>query len=103
MTAERLAKSQPEVAKAHYQKALDVLDNVVPQLRFVPAGQYAAAVHNVDYHRALCRHRIWVATQDPRMLADAVKTWRGYLDGSARSVPADGNSKSYLEIGRAHV
>ncbi len=97
MTAERLTNTQPEAAKAHYAKALEVLDNVLPHLRFVPSAQYDAAVHNVDYHRALSRHRIWTSTKDPRYLAEAVRTWKSYLDGDARSVPADGNSKKYVQ------
>lgn len=97
MTAEKLAAAQPDEARAHYQKAIEVLEGVVPYLRFVPADQYAQSVHNVDYHRALARHRLWLLSHDPRVLADAVRTWRAYLDGSARSVPADGASKAYVD------
>lgn len=100
MTAERLQASQPETARAHYQKSIEVLEGVVPYLRFVPADQYAQSVHNVDYHRALARHKLWLSSKDPRVLADAVRTWRTYLDGSARSVPAatgDDTIKAFVD------
>ena len=100
-TGERLAVDNAEAARAHYQKALEVLDRVMPYLRFVAAKDYPHAVHNVDYHRALCRHRLWIATQDPKLLVETVRGWRNYLEGSARSIPLDDSSKSY--IGYAEV
>ena len=103
LTAERLGAGQPEAAQAHYKKGLEVLEGVVPYLRFVPQGEYAQAVHNVDYHRALCRHRLWTLTQDPRLLADAVKTWRSYLDGSGRAVPVEGPSIAYIENAKVYL
>ncbi len=96
-TAEKLGTDQPQAAAAHYKKAIEVLENVVPQLRFVMAEQYAQAVHNVDFHRALARHKLWLMSQDQAGLADTVRTWRSYLDGSARSLPAEGASKAYVE------
>ena len=100
-TAERLATDNAEAARAHYQKALEVLERVMPYLRFVAAKDYPHAVHNVDYHRALCRHRLWMTTQDPKLLVETVRGWRNYLEGSARAIPLDDNSKSY--IGNAEV
>ena len=96
-TAEKLAANQPEVARAHYQKALEVLERTLPYLRFVSPEEHAAAVHNVEYHRALCRHRLWAVTQDPKMLVDTVRGWRSYLDGSARSIATDDNSRGFVE------
>jgi len=100
-TAERLATDNAEAARAHYQKSLEVLERVMPYLRFVAAKDYPHAVHNVDYHRALCRHRLWMTTQDPKLLVETVRGWRNYLEGSARAIPLDDNSKSY--IGNAEV
>ena len=96
-TAEKLAADQPDAARAHYQKCIQVLEGVAPELRFVPTEQYAAAVHNVDFHRALARHKLWLISHDKGTLAEAVRTWRSYLDGSARSLPAEGASKGYVE------
>ncbi len=103
LTAERLSSEHPEAAQAHFSKALEVLDGVIPYLRFVPPGEYTQAVHNVDYHRALCRHRLWTLTQDPRLLVDTVKTWKSYLDGSARTLPADAASKAYVENAQVYL
>lgn len=96
-TAERLASEQPESAQAHYRKAIAVLEGVVPHLRHVPAAQYSKAVHNVDYYRALARHRLWNETQDPALLSEALKTWKSYIDGSARSVPVQAGDRAFVE------
>src|SRR5690606_25443977 len=95
--AEQLAEEQPEVASAHYQKAIEVLNGVAPQLRFVPKDQYAQAVHNVDFYRALSQQRLWHTTQNPAFLNDAVRSWRSYLDGSARVVQLEEGSESYVK------
>ncbi len=100
-TAEKLAAENPEAARAHYQKALEVLDRVMPFLRFVAAKDYPQAVHNVDYHRALCRHRLWTVTQDPKLLVETVRGWRNYLEGSARTIPMSEDAKTY--VGNAEV
>jgi hypothetical protein len=60
----------------------------------VPSEQYNQAVHTVDYYRALSRHRLWTASQDPQMLVDTVKTWRSYLEGDAKALPPEGVSKA---------
>lgn len=96
-TAEKLATEQPDAARAHYQKAIQVLEAVGPHLRFVAPEQYAQAVHNVDFHRALARHKLWLLNKDAGTLADTVKSWRTYLDGDARSLPTDAATKSYVE------
>src|SRR5690606_25642209 len=101
MTAENL-KDQPEAAKAHYIKAIEVLEKVVPQLRFVPRDQFAQAVHNVDFYKALSRHKLWNYTEDPVALNETVRSWRSYLEGSALSVPIEGESKSYIENARVY-
>ena len=100
-TAEKLAAENPEAARAHYQQALVVFDKVMPFLRFVAAKDYPQAVHNVDYHRALCRHRIWTVTQDPKLLVETVRGWRNYLEGSGRTIPMSEDSKTY--VGNAEV
>src|SRR5690606_26612743 len=97
MTAERLSAEQPEVATAHYQKAIEVLDGVAPQLRFVPRDQYAQAVHNVDFYRALSHQRMWDTTKNPVFLTNAVRSWRSYLDGSAQAVPLEAGSNAYVK------
>lgn len=96
-TAERLLTEQPEAAQAHLKKAILVLEGVVPHLRHVPAGQYANAVHNVDYYRALARHRLWTETKDPTLLSETLKTWKIYIDGSARSVPVQTGDKAFID------
>jgi hypothetical protein len=96
-TAERLAAEQPEAAQAHYRKAIMVLEGVVPHLRHVPAAQYPKAVHNVDYYRALARHRLWSETKDPALLSETLKTWKSYIDGSARSVPVQAGDRAFIE------
>ncbi|MBM4250856.1 MAG: PEGA domain-containing protein [Deltaproteobacteria bacterium] len=100
-TGEKLALENPEAARAHYQKALEVLDRVMPFLRFVAAKDYPQAVHNVDYHRALSRHRLWTVTQDPKLLVETVRGWRNYLEGSARTIPVNDDAKAF--IGNAEV
>lgn len=101
MTAEQL-QDQPEAAKAHYVKAVEVLEKVTPHLRFVPRDQYAQAVHNVDFYKALSRHKLWGYTEDPAVLSETVRSWKSYLEGSALSVPIEGTSKSYIENARVY-
>jgi hypothetical protein len=102
MTADKLILNNPEAAQAHYLKAIEVLTAVQPQLRFVPSAQYSQAVHNVDFHIAMAYHKMWVYTKSPQMLADAVRSWRSYLEGSARSIPAKGSGKIYVENARVY-
>lgn len=102
MTGEKLASQNKDAAIAHYKQAINTFDAVLPHLRFVKSDQYPQAVHNVDFHRALAHHRLWQYSQDPSVLADTVRSWRSYLDGSARSVPADGVSKTYVENARVY-
>lgn len=103
LTGENLADKNREAALAHFRKAIDIFDAVIPHLRFVKPEQYGQAVHNVDFHRALARHRLWQYSQDPSVLVDTLRTWRSYLNGSARSIPADGVSKTYVENARVYL
>lgn len=95
--AETLIDQDPSLAKGYYQKVMEGLDAVLPHLRFVPSDQYNQAVHSVDYHRALARHRLWSFSHDPRLLVDTVKTWQAYLEGDARSLPPEGAAKALVE------
>jgi hypothetical protein len=102
MTGEKLVDENKEAAIAHYKHSIETFEAVLPHLRFVKSEQYPQAVHNVDFHRALARHRLWQYSQDPAVLADTLRSWRAYLDGSARSVPADAVSKTYVENARVY-
>lgn len=102
MTGEKLSDENREAAIAHYKHSIETFEAVLPHLRFVKSEQYPQAVHNVDFHRALARHRLWQYSQDPAVLADTLRSWRAYLDGSARSVPADAVSKTYVENARVY-
>ena len=96
-TAERLVSEDPAAAQAHFRKAIVIFDNIVPHLRHVPSAQYNKAVHNVDYYKALAKHRLWNETKDPTLLSDALKTWKSYIDGSARSVPVQNADKAFVD------
>lgn len=96
-TAERLVTEQPEASQAHLRKAILVLEGVIPHLRHVSAAEYAKAVHNVDYYRALARHRLWTETKDPVLLSETLRTWKSYIDGSARSVPVQSGDKAFID------
>jgi hypothetical protein len=102
MTGEKLSDENKDAAIAHYKHSIETFEAVLPHLRFVKSEQYPQAVHNVDFHRALARHRLWQYSQDPAVLADTLRSWRAYLDGSARSVPADAVSKTYVENARVY-
>lgn len=103
LTGENLVEKNRESALAHFRQAIEIFDSVIPHLRFVKTEQYAQAVHNVDFHRALARHRLWQYSQDPTVLVDTLRSWRSYLNGSARSIPADGVSKTYVENARVYL
>ncbi len=96
-TAERLVNEDPAAAQAHYRKAIVIFDNIAPHLRHVPSAQYNKAVHNVDYYKALAKHKLWSETKDPTLLSDALKTWKSYIDGSARSVPVQNADKAFVD------
>jgi hypothetical protein len=96
-TAERLVNEDPTAAQAHYRKAIAIFENIIPHLRHVPSAQYNKAVHNVDYYKALAKHRLWNETKDPTLLSDALKTWKSYIDGSARSVPVQNADKAFVD------
>jgi len=98
LTGERLfATGDVEIGKEHMIRAVAVLDGVSGQTRFIAKDQYAAATHNLEYYRSLARHRLWVATKDPVLLSDAVRGWKQYLDGIAKSVPISAEGKSFVE------
>ena len=101
--AEALASKDPAAARSHYQKVIEGIDAVTPHLRFVASDEYNQAVHTVDYHRALARHRLWSTSQDPQMLVDTVKTWRSYLEGDARAIPAEGSSKALVDNAEVYL
>jgi hypothetical protein len=63
-----------------YGQVVETLDGVAPQLRFVPKDQNLIATHNVEYYKALAKHKTWVMTADERILAETVSSWKDYLD-----------------------
>lgn len=97
MTAENLVKSDKQTAIKHYAKAAEVLSKTIPYLRFVPKKQYARAVHNVKFYRALSRHKIWSLTKDKEMLVDVFKNWRDYLEGEAKLTPLKEEGDAFIE------
>ncbi len=101
-TAENLAKSDSEAAKAHYQKAIEVLSKVQPQLRFVSKEQYGQAIHNVSFYRALAYHKLWNSTKDPALLTETVRAWRDYLDGTVKAIPPEEANKAYVENAKVY-
>lgn len=97
MTAEKLMEGHPEAAAAHYKKAKTIFDGTIPYLRYIKGEQYADAVHNTDYHRALARHRLWQLSKDPNVLAETVRSWRSYLDTTARSVHGNNQQQALVD------
>ncbi|MGE0171733.1 MAG: PEGA domain-containing protein [Oligoflexales bacterium] len=95
-TAQSLEAKDKELAAKHYQKAVEVLDNVIPHLRFVPKEQYLTAVHQTMYHKALGLQKIWELTQDPVHLQLALKSWQGYLE-SHKGDKADAETSPFIE------
>ena len=94
-TAENI-EGQPSVAIAHYQKAIEVLENVTPQLRFVPKNQYVQALHNVEYHMALSRYKVWTYTKDPVVLNQSIRAWKSYIDSNPNMANGDKSVQLYL-------
>ena len=70
-----------------------MFDRVAPQVRFVPKTEYSQAVHNVDYYRALSRHRLWSIGKDSVSLGEAYRAWRDYVEGAVKSVPVNSSTK----------
>ena len=85
LSGKRLMKESPDSAVAHFRKAVEVLQNVEPQLRHINPMEHADAVHNLKFYKALSLHEIWNVTRDPSSLALANKSWAEYLDQTARS------------------
>jgi hypothetical protein len=102
LSGEGLRQQSKDLAVAHFVKSVEVLDRVAPHLRFVPADQYAQAVHNVDFYRALAKHRIWTDSQNSALLPTVLKAWEAYLEGSAQTVKAPTDSKNLLENARVY-
>ena len=100
MTGENLAKTDKNAAIAHYQKAVEIFDRVRPFLRFVPKEQNVQTVHSVEYHKALCLHRLWKYGKDPAVLSSAIKSWRGYLEGSAKGPEVNEEVQPMIENAR---
>lgn len=101
-TAESLAATNAEASKAHYQKAIEVLSHVGPQIRFVAKDQINQAQHNVNFYHALAQHKLWTMTKDQNLLVETVRSWRDYLEGTAKSVPAQGDNKTYVENAKVY-
>ena len=80
LTAEKIAPKSLETAQAHYAKAVEVLDRVSSQLRFVNQNQYQTAVNNVNYYKALSYHRMWELSKNRVMIYNAMKSWKKFLD-----------------------
>ena len=91
--AKNLQEKNLDSAKDHFLKAIEVFDRVAPQVRFVPKTEYSQAVHNVDYYRALSRHRLWSIGKDSVSLGEAYRAWRDYVEGAVKSVPVNSSTK----------
>lgn len=77
--AEKMGSDRDKALQALGQ-AVQILDQVGPQLRFVPKDQYELARHNVDFYSAMAKHKVWTLTDDRAVLAEALNQWRDYLD-----------------------
>ncbi|MEZ4743589.1 MAG: PEGA domain-containing protein [Bdellovibrionota bacterium] len=102
MTAEKLSARDKASAVAHYQKAIEVFEHVTPFLRFVSKEHYAMAAHNVSYYKALSQHKLWLQSNSKADLTEAVKNWRDYLDGNAKSIPLAHNRQGLIENARIY-
>lgn len=97
LTAEKLEATDQNTAKAHYQKAVETLNNVTPYLRFVPKNQHQRALHNVGYHKALSLHRIWTLTKSSPYLTQANQAWHNYIESHTdNKQKRGGDEASYL-------
>ena len=79
ITAESLKSREAATSQQHYLKAIEKLDHVEPQVRFVAKNQYVQASHNIGYYRALSYQNLWFQTKDEVYLNQAYKHWRDYL------------------------
>ena len=78
-----------------HHKAIEILDKVEPQLRFVPENQYVQALHNVGFHSVLAKHKLWSLTKDPSILDQAFRSWHVYLNGSVITTPLSDPDNTY--------
>jgi hypothetical protein len=102
LAAEKLRGSDPAAARAHYDKVVSVLSGVHSQLRFVPRDQFGQSLHQTEYHLALAKHRLWQVSKDAGLLSQVVASWRTYLDGTVKTVPAEGDGKSLGEAAQVY-
>lgn len=96
MTAEKLKSREKATAQAHYLKAIEKLDSVSSQIRFVPKQQFSQATNNIGYYRALSYQNLWYQTKDQAYLNQAFKSWRDYLE-QAKNLPVKGQNKKLLD------
>ncbi len=103
VAAEKASTSNLSLSADYYLKAIETLEKVEPFLRFVKKEQYPEAVHNVKFHKALSKHKLWMASKDPNEVRLVFKAWREYLDGSARTVPLNEDNKGFVEYAKVYL
>lgn len=95
IAGDQLRKEKDELAIPHLIKSINVLENVRPYLKYVPKNSYSEATHNVEYHIALAKHKLWLMTNDEQMLDATVVAWENYINNALTTIPTE--NKSYSE------
>lgn len=80
LTGESFLESSPKSAAAHYAKAREILERVIPQMRFINPEENAQAQINIAYYRSLALQRLWSIDKDPALLAQVFNSWQRFLD-----------------------
>ena len=98
LTAKELEKDgEVEAAMAHYEKSVEILSRVAPQIRFVKKNDYQQAYDNVYYYMALSHQNSWSISKNPGNLHSAQDSWQRLLDGRRK------NSKKTALIKNANI
>jgi hypothetical protein len=95
--AEKIASESVSIAAEHYKKAIEFFDGVEPYLRFVHQDQYEKAIHNVKYHRALSKHKIWETSKEPNSARLVLAAWRDYLDSNSKGEKIGAESQGFVD------
>ncbi len=85
LTGKNLEKEQQDVANAHYEKAIQVLEKTVPFLRHINESEYQLAFENLFYYKALSHQKIGEATGDKNHLQQSEKDWDVLLSSHKKS------------------
>lgn len=96
-TGKALENKEPQVALAHYLKAIQIFEKVSPFLRFISKNQHSIAKNNVSYYKALSFHKMWSLTKNPQYLNRAYRLWRHYLEDTAMNADRGKGKSNYVE------